>query len=78
MHLVFLLIFQSIVFCILKIFYSEQVFEKGEGAAGVTLPLLENNFVLFFPLVLEIRGELIPDGEEGAGRNLLFSGLWLH
>lgn len=27
------------------------------------LPFLENSFVLFFPLVLEIGGEFMPDGK---------------
>lgn len=31
------------------------------------LPLLENGFVLLLPLVLEIRGELVPDAEDSIG-----------
>lgn len=30
----------------------------------ITVPLFENGFVLLLPLVLEVRGELMPDGEE--------------
>lgn len=30
---------------------------------GSILPFLENCFVLFFPLVLEIGGEFMPDGK---------------
>lgn len=42
------------------------------------LPLLENGFVLLLPLVLEIRGELVPDAEDSIGWNLLLSCLGLH
>lgn len=37
------------------------------GAACNVLPLLENSLVFFFPQVLEIRGELMPDREECVG-----------
>lgn len=47
-------------------------------AAVCDVPLFENNLVFFFPMVLEIRGELMPDREDCVGWNLLFSCLRFH
>lgn len=44
----------------------------------ITVPLLENGFVLLLPMVLEVRGELVPDGEERVGRNFFLSCFGLH
>lgn len=30
-------------------------------------PLLENGFILFLPLILEVRGEFMPDAKESVG-----------
>lgn len=44
----------------------------------ITVPLFENGFVLLLPLVLEVRGELMPDGEEDVRWNLFLSCFGLH
>ena len=50
----------------------------GCRSACVTVPLLENDFVLLLPLLLEVRGELVPDAKDSVGCNLLVSCLGLH
>ena len=37
----------------------------------LSLPVLEHLLVLPLPLVLEVRGELVPEGEEGSRGDLL-------
>lgn len=44
----------------------------------VDVPLLQNDLVLLLPRVFKVCGELVPDGEEGVGRNLFLSALGLH
>lgn len=40
-------------------------FETKAGLVGCGIvPLLENNFVLFFPRVLEVGGKLMPDRKD--------------
>ncbi len=44
----------------------------------VDIPLLQDDLVLLLPVLFKVCGELVPNGEEGVGRNLLLSALGLH
>lgn len=50
---------------------------EGKRCLLTRIPLLQNDLVLLLPGVFKIGGELVPNGEEGVGRNLFLAALGL-